>query len=81
MKKSLIALVAAPLLSLSSVAFAAEPVALTDAQMDVVTAGFFDSSYISQTNYSPVTVAQVNFGEYNYNYAKVISGNFAKVRQ
>jgi hypothetical protein len=63
MKKTLIAsLVAVPLLSLSSMTFAAEPVLLTEAQMDAVTAGDYDTfhAYVWQYNNSSVTNVQAN---------------------
>jgi len=85
MKKSLIAtLIAAPVLSLSSMAFAAEPVLLNAEQMDTVTAGFFDDyAFVGQFNASPVTTAQLNIGNYGYakNYAYVESGNFSYIEQ
>lgn len=83
MKKSLITtLVAVPVLSLSSMAFAAEPMQLSSAQMDGVTAGFFDFAAIGQFNASPVTVAQLNILTLGSgNYAKVDSGNTAVVFQ
>lgn len=76
MKKSLIAtLVAVPLLSVSAMSFAAEPVALSGAQMDQVTAGTgwsyktnnttktynfsFKRAQVEQVNISPVTAVQV----------------------
>lgn len=78
MKKSLITtLIAAPLLSLSSLAFAAEPVSLTEAQMDGVTAGLLNFARLTQINVSPVTVVQIsalNFGGGN-NLAGIVSGN------
>jgi len=88
MKKSLITtLVAAPLLTLSSMAFAAEPAAaepvmLSAAQMDSVTAGA-DLSNLFQFNISPVTVVQIsalNFGGVT-NIADILSGNFGRVLQ
>lgn len=88
MKKSLITtLVAAPLLTLSSMAFAAEsaaaePVLLTASQMDGVTAGSSSSiASIFQWNISPVTVVQIsvlNFGGGN-NIADIISGNLGQI--
>lgn len=84
MKKSLIAtLVAAPVLSLSSMAFAAEPVSLTDTQMDVITAGFFDDyAVVVQYNASPVNVIQANvFTNKSKNEAYVTSGNFSYISQ
>jgi len=87
-KKSLITtLIAAPILSLSSMAFAAqpaEPVALTSAQMDSVTAGAYDDyAAIGQINISPVTIVQINALNYGYakNYAEVYSGNWADTYQ
>lgn len=95
MKKSLIAtLVAAPLLSLSSATFAAEPVSaepvlLSASEMDSVTAGtgtrYYYSSMASifQFNVSPVTVVQIsvlNFGGGD-NLASVVSGNFGQIFQ
>ena len=89
MKKSLITtLVAAPLLTLSSMAFAAEPtmaepVLLSASQMDGVTAGTTSTANLFQLNISPVTVVQVstlNFGGGN-NYAGVISGILGQVSQ
>jgi hypothetical protein len=85
MKKSLITtLIAAPLLSLSSMAFASEPMQLSAAQMDGVTAGFFSFKYadIKQFNASPVTVAQANVLTIGGgNVAKVVSGNTAVIKQ
>jgi hypothetical protein len=82
MKKSLIAtLVAAPLLSLSSMAFAAEPMQLTEAQLDGVTAGF-NIAGVYQYNTSPVTVVQANVLSYNSaNVAYIASGNFSYLKQ
>jgi len=85
MKKSLITtLIAAPLLSLSSMAFASEPVQLSAAEMDGVTAGFFSFKYaeVNQWNASPVIIGQANvltFG--GGNVAKVVSGNTAVIHQ
>jgi hypothetical protein len=88
MKKSLITtLVAAPLLTLSSMAFAAEPAAaepvmLSAAQMDGVTAGG-DLASLFQFNISPVTVVQIsalNFGGGN-NIADIVSGNLGHILQ
>jgi len=81
MKKSLIAtLVAVPLLSLSSMAFAVEP--LTASQMDGVTAGFFDIAKVSQYNYAPIKVTQANvFTNNSANVANITSGNFSTVNQ
>lgn len=88
MKKSLITtLVAVPVLSLSSMAFAAEPVqaepiVLSSVQMDGVTAGLFDFASIRQFNVSPVTVTQLNVLTLGGgNYAYVDSGNSAYIRQ
>jgi len=83
MKKSLITtLVAVPLLSLSSMSFAAEPVELTVAQMDTVTAGFFDFASIRQWNASPVNTTQVNvLSVFGGNYSSVDSGNNAVIFQ
>ncbi len=96
MKKSLIAtLVALPLLSVSAMSFAAEPVALTGAQMDQVTAGTwgshsnnktftftFKKAMVSQGNGSPVTLVQINaltFGAGNG--ASISSGNSSNINQ
>jgi hypothetical protein len=90
MKKSLLTtLVAAPLLSLSSLAFAADPVLLTESQMDGVTAGFLDhkegndsTAVIGQLNVSPVTVVQVNvLSVGSSNAAEIVSGNFGAIMQ
>jgi hypothetical protein len=91
MQKSLITtLVAVPLLSLSSMVFAAEPassaVTLTAAQMDVVTAGYRDRAFVFQYNASPVTTTQVSVlnigsGDNGNNVAYVTSGNFSYIRQ
>lgn len=65
MKKSLITtLASAALLSLSSMAFAAEPVQLTTAQMDGVTAGFlnFNIAQINQALYAPVNAVGIVSG-------------------
>jgi len=90
MKKSLIAtLIAVPLLSLAPLASAAdpaphEPVLLSAAEMDSVTAGVFNySAGIFQFNVSPVTVVQVNalnFGN-AVNIADIISGNLGGIGQ
>jgi hypothetical protein len=89
MKKSLITtLVAVPLLSLSSMAFAvepaaAEPVLLSASQMDGVTAGAFSTADLFQLNISPVTVVQIsalNFGGGN-NIADIVSGNLGHILQ
>ncbi len=86
MKKALMTtLIAAPLLSLSSLSFAAEPVLLDEAQMDGVTAGFFDEQGVdlTQVNISPVTVVQLSLlnEDGGDNNAFVLSGNFADVEQ
>jgi hypothetical protein len=85
MKKSLITtLIAAPILSLSSMAFASEPVQLSAAEMDGVTAGFFSFKYaaINQWNVSPVTIAQANVLTVGSgNIARVDSGNTAVIYQ
>ncbi len=96
MKKSLIAtLVAVPLLSMSAMSFAAEPVALTGQQMDQVTAGTwgshnnnksfkftFKKAYVEQINMSPVTVVQVNALTLGGgNGAHISSGNSSNVNQ
>ena len=89
MKKSLITtLVAASLLSLSSMAFAVEPAApepvlLSASQMDGVTAGAFSVARLFQLNISPVTVVQINalnFGS-AINVADILSGNLGNVLQ
>jgi hypothetical protein len=89
MKKSLITtLVAVPLLSLSSMSFAAEPVLLTAPQMDNVTAGTlfsFKRARVTQINVAPVTAAQVsvlNIGVLSGNNTAVIgSGNTSSISQ
>lgn len=88
MKKSLITtLVAAPLLSLSSLAFAADPASvdpmlLTSSQMDGITAGVADTAAIGQLNISPVTVVQVNvLSVGSSNVADIVSGNFGAAFQ
>jgi hypothetical protein len=83
MKKSLIAtLVAAPVLAMSASAFAAEPVELTATQLDTVTAGQDNESWLGQINISPVTVTQLNIlTDDSSNTAFVLSGNFASVHQ
>ncbi len=84
MKKTLLtSLVAVPLLSLSAMSFASEPVALSSAEMDGVTAGAKWSLIGAlQINASPVTVVQINaltIGGGNTSYVQ--SGNFIRVRQ
>jgi hypothetical protein len=89
MKKSLVAaLVAVPLMSLSSMSFASEPVLLTGQQMDNVTAGYlfsFKRARVTQVNISPVTVVQVsalNIGGANGNNTAIItSGNSSSITQ
>jgi hypothetical protein len=97
MKKSLVtALIAAPLLAFSSMASAVEaspqePMLLSAAQMDGVTAGtasrnfglwgalpfFSNNAVVNQINISPVIIVQIG----NNNYASVISGNFSTIFQ
>jgi hypothetical protein len=82
MKSILATLVAVPALALSSMAFAAEPVALTADEMDGVTAGAVYRASIFQINVSPVTVVQINaltFG--SQNNALIFSGNLASIWQ
>lgn len=86
MKKSLITtLVAAPLLSLSSMAFAAqpaaaEPVLLSASQMDGVTAGALID--FGQFNVSPIVAVQLNlFSDYATNALNIVSGNVGFARQ
>lgn len=92
MKKSLIStLVATSLLSLSSMALAAEPataapVLLTASQMDVVTAGYYTPSFdiekasVEQANIlSPVLIHQDSWK--GKNTAVVFSGNFSFLNQ
>lgn len=80
MKKSLITtLVAAPLLSLSAMAFAAEPASaepmlLSASEMDGVTAGALID--FGQINISPITVIQLNVLSFGTaNIADLTSGN------
>jgi predicted outer membrane protein len=90
MKKSLIAtLIALPMLSIAPLASAAEssadePMLLSAAEMDGVTAGAYSyNAGIFQINISPVTVVQVNvlnFGAVS-NIADIISGNLAGIGQ
>lgn len=97
MKKSLVTvLIAAPLLAFSSMASAVEaspqePMLLSAAQMDGVTAGtasrnfglwgalsfFSKNAVVNQINISPVIIVQIG----NNNYASVISGNFSTIFQ
>ena len=88
MKKSFITtMVAVPLLSLSSMAFVAEPVAtepmlLTSAQMDGVTAGswrsrFSDLAYVKQSNTTVVGIVQSG----RNNDAFVLVDNSISIRQ
>jgi hypothetical protein len=87
-------LIAAPLLTLSSMVFASEPIsiepiALTENQMDSVTAGTYERgswrpayptykwAQVVQINASPVTIIQIG----NNNYAVVYSGNFLFLHQ
>ena len=88
MKKSLITtLVAVPLLSLSSMAFAAEPVLLTASEMDGVTAGADASTFsfkfaeINQVNISPVATVQLSVLSVGGNSSTVHSGNSAVIVQ
>jgi hypothetical protein len=84
MKKSLLAtVVAVPLLSVSAMSFASEPVALSSAEMDNVTAGFKLSVIGAiQFNASPVTVVQGNILTIGSgNSSSVQSGNSISVRQ
>ena len=84
MKKSLITtLVAVPLLSLSSMTFAAEPVLLTASEMDGVTAGVFSYKWaqINQTNISPVLTVQISGLSVFGNRSTVNSGNNAVIVQ
>lgn len=81
MKTSVITiLVAAPLLSLSSMAFSAEPTSaeptlLSAVEMDGVTAGTYSHNYakVFQINESPVTVLQIS----NQNIALAGTGGAA----
>ena len=84
MKKSLITtLVAVPLLSLSSMTFAAEPVLLTASEMDGVTAGVFSFKWaqINQANISPVLTVQLSGASVFGNSSYVNSGNSAAIVQ
>jgi hypothetical protein len=63
MKSSIITtLVAVPLLSLSSMAFAAEPVLLSAVEMDGVTAGTSNTARVTQVNLSSIRVVQISAG-------------------
>ena len=65
MKKSVITtLVAVPLLSLSSMAFAAEPTLLSAVEMDGITAGNYSRNYadVTQINRVHITVTQTSTG-------------------
>ncbi|HJV83277.1 hypothetical protein [Noviherbaspirillum sp.] len=91
MKKTLVTtLVATPLLALSSMAFAtepatAEPMLLSAAEMDGVTAGHtyvFKFAEVNQANTSPVTALQLNLLSLGAeNHAFVASGNNAYISQ
>ena len=90
MKKSLLtAFVAVPLLSMSAMSFASEPVSLSSAQMDTISAGTnsytlkFSSIRAIQINaLSPVTVVQANVLNLGgTNSSGVQSGNFIRSRQ
>jgi hypothetical protein len=87
MKKSMIStLVAGSLLSLSSMAFAAEPaqaepMLLTASEMDNVTAGAFDVAGLLQLNLVPVTVVQINVLSQGYNITEIVSENYGGVSQ
>ena len=84
MKKSLLTtFVAVPLLSISAMGFASEPVALSSAEMDGVTAGAkFSFIRAIQINASPVTVVQINALTLGGSNTSVVqSGNFLRVRQ
>lgn len=88
MKKSMVStLIAVPLLSLSSLAFAAdpipaEPMLLTASEMDTVTAaGPYSFANIFQWNISPVTVVQLNVLSNGLNIADITSGNFGGILQ
>jgi hypothetical protein len=93
MKKSLIAtLVAVPLLSLSSMAFASEPMLLSSAQMDGVTAGnsgfvfVYKRATVGQVNTSPVNTFQLSVlnlgsGSGGNNGVSIDSGNHSYIHQ
>ncbi|HEX7634379.1 MAG TPA: hypothetical protein VF427_03740 [Noviherbaspirillum sp.] len=65
MKKSLIATLAAATL-LSPVAFAAEPVELSAAQMDGVTAGYLDFNIAPNIQTITQTAVALNFGNHGH---------------
>ena len=81
MKKSLIAtLVAASLLS--PVAFAAEPVALSAAQMDGVTAGFLDNFNVAvNTQVLEQNAVALNFGDDGVAVAANIADQYSRIDQ
>lgn len=95
MKKTLAAsLIAVPMLTLSSVAFAAEPesrepMLLTANQMDEVTAGryFYNPGFWRSFSYKRAEVTQINASPVtivqigNNNTAIVYSGNFSSISQ
>ena len=87
MKKSMIStLVAGSLLSLSSMAFAAEPaqaepMLLTASEMDNVTAGAFDFASLLQLNVVPITVVQINVLSQGYNVTEIVSQNYGGISQ
>ncbi len=98
MKKPFIAaLAAAPLLMFSSLSFSAEPVGLTEIQMDGISAGSawksksFNKTFsfnlkqaeVWQFNASPVTVVQVSVLNFDggNNYAAILSGNWSSITQ
>lgn len=92
-KLSIATLIGVPLLSLSSMAFATEPVAaepvlLSAAEMDGVTAGqafsYNNLAGVLQFNVSPVTVVQIsvlNGAGGGNNTAAILSGNWASLYQ
>lgn len=92
MKKPIItSLVAAPLLVLSSIAFASEPMLLSANEMDGVTAGWYSyvekTALVGQLNVSPVTVVQTSavnisaFGSAGNNSTSITSGNMTYISQ
>lgn len=91
MKSLLATLVAVPLMSLSSMSFASEPVLLTASEMDVVTAAgyYFEFNYVElyQGNASPILVGQFSLlnaslaGSAGNNTTNISSGNVAYVFQ